>query len=48
MHEDVQTGNISIVWNGEDENGGMVCVGPYIYQVRIGGEVRNGLLVVAK
>jgi gliding motility-associated-like protein len=48
VHEEMQTGNISIVWDGRDENGDMVGIGPYIYQVRIGNEVRNGVLVVAR
>ena len=48
MHEDTQTGHISIVWDGRDENGDMVSIGPYIYQVRIGNEIRNGVLVVAR
>lgn len=48
VHEDLQTGNISIVWDGRDENGDMVSIGPYIYQVRVGNEIRNGVLVVAR
>jgi len=48
VHEDLQTGNISIVWDGRDENGNMVSIGPYIYQVRVGNEIRNGVLVVAR
>ena len=48
VHEESQSGNISIVWDGKDENGHGVSIGPYIYQVVIGKEVRNGVLVVAR
>ena len=48
VHEEMQTGNVSIVWDGRDENGDMVDIGPYIYQVRVGNEVRNGVLIVAR
>jgi gliding motility-associated-like protein len=48
VHEETQTGHISIVWDGRDENDEMVSIGPYIYQVRIGKEIRNGVLVVAR
>lgn len=48
MHEDLGIGHMSIVWDGKDENGDMVSIGPYIYQVQIGSNVRNGLLVVAR
>jgi len=48
LHEETQSGHISIVWDGNDENGGPVSIGPYIYQVVMGKEIRNGILVVAR
>ena len=48
MYEDSRSGYISLVWNGEDENGDRVSIGPYIYQVSIGKEIRNGVLIVAR
>lgn len=48
LHEESQSGHVSIVWDGNDENGGPVSIGPYIYQVVMGKEVRNGILVVAR
>ena len=48
MQEDGQSGNISILWDGKDENGERVETGPYIYQVTVGKKVRNGMLIVAR
>ena len=48
LHEETQSGHVSIVWDGNDENGDPVNIGPYIYQVVMGKEVRNGILVVAR
>ena len=48
LHEELQSGHVSIVWDGYDENGDPVSIGPYIYQVLMGKEVRNGILVVAR
>ena len=48
VHEESQSGHISIVWDGNDENGEQVSIGAYIYQVIIGKEIRNGVLVVAR
>jgi flagellar hook assembly protein FlgD len=48
VHEENLSGPISIVWDGKDENGERVSIGPYIYQVSIGREIRNGVLVVAR
>ena len=48
VHEEAQSGHISIVWDGNDENGDQVSIGAYIYQVVIGKEIRNGVLVVAR
>ncbi len=48
VHEEAQSGHISIVWDGNDENGEQVSIGAYIYQVIIGKEIRNGVLVVAR
>jgi hypothetical protein len=48
VHEEAQSGHISIVWDGNDENGEQVSIGAYIYQVIVGKEIRNGVLVVAR
>ena len=48
LHEEIQSGHVSIVWDGNDENGDPVNIGPYIYQVVMGKEVQNGILVVAR
>jgi len=48
VHEDARSGHISILWDGKDENGDPVSIGPYIYQVIIGKEIRNGVLIVAR
>jgi hypothetical protein len=48
IYEESQSGHISIVWDGNDENGDQVSIGAYIYQVIIGKEIRNGVLVVAR
>jgi hypothetical protein len=48
VYEEAQSGHISIVWDGNDENGEQVSIGAYIYQVVIGKEIRNGVLVVAR
>ncbi|MGB9598011.1 MAG: discoidin domain-containing protein, partial [Candidatus Poribacteria bacterium] len=48
IQEGEQSGNISILWDGKDENGDRVEIGPYIYQITIGKKVYNGVLVVAR
>lgn len=48
IQEEGQSGDISILWDGKDENGDRVEVGPYIYQITIGKKVYNGVLVVAR
>jgi hypothetical protein len=48
IQEEGQSGNISILWDGKDENGDRVETGPYIYQVTVGKKVRNGMLIVAR
>lgn len=48
VQEEGQSGNISILWDGKDENGENVDIGPYIYQVTVGKKVRNGMLIVAR
>lgn len=48
IQEGGQSGNISILWDGKDENGDRVEIGPYIYQITIGKKVYNGVLVVAR
>ena len=43
---------MSVEWDGRDEAGEVVSVGPYIYQIRLKSddqeEVRNGVIVVGK
>ena len=48
VYEEMRSGHISIQWDGTDENGDRVSIGPYIYQVVIGNEIRNGVLIVAR
>lgn len=41
--------SISVVWDGTDRKSNRIAnIGPYIYQVRLGNQVRNGVIVVAK
>jgi len=44
----IESSSISIEWDGKDRNGKVVPIGPYIYQVQLGEQVRNGTIVVAK
>ena len=43
---------MSVEWDGRDEAGEIVSIGPYIYQIRLKSgdqeEVRNGIIVVGK
>lgn len=48
VYEEKSSGYISIVWDGKDEDGHQVSIGPYIYQVIVGKEVWNGVLIVAR
>ncbi|MDQ1328649.1 MAG: type protein [Candidatus Poribacteria bacterium] len=48
IQEETQSGYISILWDGEDENGDRVEIGPYIYQVSVGKKIRNGAIIVAR
>ncbi|MGQ9609252.1 MAG: discoidin domain-containing protein [bacterium] len=48
IHEEIDSGQISIMWDGKNENGERVKIGPYIYQVTVGEKVHNGVLVVVK
>jgi len=48
IDEETQSGHISILWDGRDENGDLVEIGPYLYQVSAGKTIRNGVLIVAK
>ncbi len=40
--------SISIEWNGKDRNGRTVSIGAYVYQVRIGAHISNGVIAVGK
>lgn len=44
----VSSNSISIEWDGTDRTGRSVNIGPYIYQVRMGSWISNGVIVVAK
>ncbi|MDE0297070.1 MAG: discoidin domain-containing protein [Candidatus Poribacteria bacterium] len=44
----VNSNSISIEWDGTDRTGRPVNIGPYIYQVRMGTKISNGVIVVAK
>lgn len=44
----VSSNSISIEWDGTDRTGHSVNIGPYIYQVRMGTRISNGVIVVAK
>ena len=44
----VSSNSISIEWDGTDRTGRPVNIGPYIYQVRLGSRISNGVIVVAK
>lgn len=44
----VSSNSISIEWDGTDRTGRPVNIGPYIYQVRVGSQINNGVIVVAK
>ena len=44
----VSSNSISIEWDGTDRTGHPVNIGPYIYQVRMGTRISNGVIVVAK
>ncbi len=48
IYEEGISGYISISWDGKDENGRLVGIGPYLYQVTVDKEVRNGVLIVTK
>ncbi|MBC8233209.1 discoidin domain-containing protein [bacterium] len=39
---------MSVRWDGKDKTGRIVDIGPYIYQIKIGNQVKNGVIVVAK
>ena len=44
----IDSNSISIEWDGTDRTGKPVNIGPYIYQVRLGSQISNGVIVVAK
>lgn len=48
MHEETKGGQISVIWDGKDENGQRLEIGPYIYQVTVGEKVHNGVLIIAR
>ena len=44
----VNAGSISVEWDGTDQTGQIVDIGPYIYQIQLGSQVHNGVIVVGK
>ena len=53
VNQTVMSSNtMSVEWDGRDESGEIVNIGPYIYQIRLKSgdqvEVRNGVIVVGK
>ena len=53
VNQTVMSSNtMSVEWDGRDESGKIVNIGPYIYQIRLKSgdqvEVRNGVIVVGK
>ena len=44
----VSANPISVEWDGRDRTGQIVNIGPYIYQIWMGSQVENGVIVVGK
>ena len=44
----ISSNSISIEWDGTDRTGRFVNIGPYIYQVRLGSRISNGVIVVSR
>ncbi|MCZ6679381.1 MAG: discoidin domain-containing protein [Candidatus Poribacteria bacterium] len=44
----VNANAVSVEWDGRDRTGEIVNIGPYIYQIQLGSEIRNGVIVVGK
>ncbi|MBM3235672.1 hypothetical protein FJZ31_05180 [Candidatus Poribacteria bacterium] len=44
----VKSSSIRVQWDGKDKTGRIVDIGPYIYQIKLGSQVKNGVIVVAK
>jgi hypothetical protein len=40
--------SMSVEWDGRDGTGRIVNIGPYIYQIQLGSQIRNGVIVVGK
>jgi len=47
-HALINTNAVSIEWDGRNRMGETVNIGPYLYQVRIGTEISNGVIVIGK
>jgi len=47
-HEPVKSSSIRVQWDGKDKTGRIVNIGPYLYQIKIGNQVKHGVIVVAK
>jgi hypothetical protein len=44
----IRSNSISVEWDGRDRTGQIVNIGPYIYQIRLGSQIQNGVIVVGK
>ena len=44
----INSNSISVEWDGRDRTGRIVNIGPYIYQILLGSQVQNGVIVVGK
>ena len=47
-HTFINTNSVSVEWDGRNRMGEIVNIGPYLYQVRIGTEISNGVVVIGK
>ncbi|HIC01480.1 TPA: hypothetical protein EYO63_17490 [Candidatus Poribacteria bacterium] len=44
----INTNSVSVEWDGRNRTGEIVNIGPYLYQVRIGTKISNGVIVIGK
>ena len=47
-HTLINTNSVSIEWDGRNRMGEIVNIGPYLYQVQIGTEISNGVIIIGK
>jgi len=48
VRELTDVGTTSATWNGKDEEGKMLELGLYIYQIKVGAEVKGGTVILAR